>query len=264
MKRINFQLFIAAHKLILICVIFAGSSLITFAQLRPDECIVNGQIVGCKPKPQPQYKCAEGGPLIIKLNNATNFYERSIGYSNLNDNLKCRGLNIGFFGAASDVTLGFHVDENFVSRFTGGFPDISDNFLSLASNELVALNSVYFKEIIDTGKLSVIDSRGWVSYLTNPVAIDSELVRREQVHVENLGRIQTEPNRLAIVSGINARIKWNLDNRRLNPTVLSPTIRAINQVRNNMRVFYPRAEYDYGNIIHRMAVGEILAARHRN
>lgn len=224
-------------------------------QGRPDGCRPGGQL--CPPtQPAKPRLCADGGPLIIKLNSAGNYYERSDAYTGLDDNLKCRGLNIGFYGAASDVTWGFHIDQNFVKPITGGFSEMADKFLALASSQLVTLNVAEFRELAVTGRLGVTDGR-FVSYLTEPATIDRELVRREQVVVEN-GLIQTGTYRNAIVGNINARIKYNLDR-----TAVGPTMQAMKQVRDNMRAIFRYAEFDYGSIYHRMAVGEILAAQHR-
>jgi hypothetical protein len=220
------------------------------------RCEVNGQTFATCETPQPRVKCAEGGPLIIRLNRAGNYYERSNGYTYLNDNLKCRGVEVGFFGAASDVTWGFHMDQNFLKPITGGFSEVADKFLALASSQLVTLNVAEFKELADTGKLSVTNGR-FVSYLTEPATIDRELIRREQLVVEN-GLIQTGMYRNAIVANINARIKYNLDR-----AAVGATMQAMKQVRNSMRTIFPNSEFDYGNIYHRMAVGEVLAEQHR-
>ena len=214
------------------------SGLSTFAQQKmPDGCtVVRGQIV-CPPAQQTTpNRCAEGGPLIIKLNSSGTFYERSIGYLGLDEILKCRGLNTGFFGAASDVTWAFYVDEKlkiYTLGLAGGFSDKVDAVLRLASNQLVPLNTSEFAEIMSTGKLAVTDGR-LVAYLTDPVAIDFELVRREQIVVENV-LLQTGNYRNPIVTTINARINVNLDYARYIQAPLSPTMKAIAQVRDNKR-----------------------------
>jgi hypothetical protein len=97
---------------------------------------------------------------------------------------------------------------------------------------------------------------------TDPIALDTELVDREQLFVET-ALMNTGSNRLTIGAGINGRIKWNLDNARYLQTPLSPTMSAITKVRDTLREVDPNAEYDYGNINHRQAVGYILAAQHR-
>jgi hypothetical protein len=239
---------------------FSCLGLSTFAQQR------GGQIP-LPTQPSKPTRCADGGPLIIKLNRAGTFYERSTGYHDFDDNLKCRELNIGFFGAASDVTWDFFVDENlkiYTGALIGGFPDKADTFLRLASNQLVGLNTSEFTEIISTGKLSVIDGRGFVTYLTDPVAIDFELVRREQAVIQQ-DLPQTGSDALPIVLAINARINQNLDSARYIQAPLSPTVRAIAQVRDNKRILFNNANaiYDYGDMNDRMAVGLILAAQHR-
>ena len=101
----------------------------TFGQQRmPEGCtVVRGQIVCPPEQPSKPTLCAAGGPLIIKLNRAGNYYERSGIYTEMNDNLKCRGLNIGFFGAASDVTWAFHADENLWSPL-GPYREMTMNF----------------------------------------------------------------------------------------------------------------------------------------
>jgi len=203
--------------------------------------------------PKKKENCADGGPLIIKLNEATGYYERSIGYGHLSDNLKCRGLNIGFFGAASEVTGDLNKDKL-------GFSEAADRFLAQTSKDLVLLNAIEFKELADTGKLRNRDASGYMS--TNPVDLDTELVVREQSIVEILLNKQG-PNRYVIVSDINERIKWNLDHVRYLETPFSSTMSAIAKVRDTMREVDPNAEYNYGNIDHRIAVGYILAAQHR-
>jgi hypothetical protein len=278
MKRINLTAFIAARKLvlkfILLCLFFAGLAVAASAQQNTGPCTINGRSYNsCTRSPngdcvvvpgqiygkcdmQTPAKCAEGGPLIIKLNSAGTYYERSIGYTYLNDNLKCRGVDIGFFGAASDVTWGLHMDPKFLKSITGSFSEMADTFLALASSQLVTLNVAEFRELADTGKLSITDGR-YVAYLTNPVDIDSELVRREQMIVEN-DLVQTGIYRNAIVTNINTRIKYNLDG-----VYFGATMQAMKEVRNNMRVMFPNAEFDYGNFYNRVAVGNILAKQHR-
>lgn len=285
MKRINLTAFIATTKLtlVLMCLIFTVFTLKTSAQqkttctvdgkvfddctrLPNGNCLLYGQLqVKCTAQPQP--RCADGGPLIIKLNKAGTFYERSTGYHDFDDNLRCRELNIGFFGAARDITWDFFVDEKlkiYTGGVIGGFPDKADTFLGLASNQLVRLNTSEFAEIISTRKLSVIDDRGFVTYLTDPVAIDFELVRREQAVVQQ-DLIQTGSDALPIVLAINARINGNLDYARYIQAPLSPTMRAIAQVRDNKRILFNNANaiYDYGDMNDRMAVGLILATQHR-
>lgn len=72
---------------------------------------------------------------------------------------------------------------------------------------------------------------------------------------------QTGGYRNGIVFDINQRTKLVLDSRPQGG--LSSTMRAIAQVRENRRAMNPYAEYDYGNIYDRVAVGEILAKQHR-
>lgn len=282
MKQINLTVFAATRKhalrLMFMCLLFAVFTLVTSAQQKTTKCTMNGKTYDncrqlangfcevngqtfAKCETQTPAKCAEGGPLIIKLNAATGYYDRYIGYTSFDENLKCRGINIGFFGAASDVTYGFYMDPNYLKLITGDFSKMAADFLGIQSSNLAKLNMAEFKELVDTNKLSVRNGI-YVIYLSDPILIDSELVRREQLVVEN-GLLQLGNYRYGVVSDINSRIKWNLDNFRYVQAPFSPTMRAIAQVRDELRKTVPKAEYDYGNFLHRVAVGNILAAQHR-
>lgn len=278
MKQTNLTAFAPTRKLalrlIFMCLLFAIFTLVTSAQQKTTKCTMNGKTYDncrqlangfcevngqtfAKCETQTSAKCAEGGPLIIKLNAATGYYDRYIGYTSFNENLKCRGINIGFFGAASDVTYGFYMDPNYLKWITGDFSKMAADFLGIQSTNLANLNVAEFKEVVDTSKLSVRNGI-YVTYLSDPILIDSELVRREQAIVEN-GLVLLGNYRYGVVSDINARIKLSLDRFRY----LSATMRAIGQVRDELRRTVPSAEYDYGNFYHRVAVGDILAAQHR-
>ena len=256
-------------KLIVMCGFLAFSSTAAFGQrgtciinnqvvsncdLRgmDSTCTKNGQVLPCKAAPRSS--CGNGGLLIIKLNSARNYGERSDTYSEMDDNLKCRGVNIGFFGAASDVTYAFYADVTYWT-FTGAYTEITKKFFQVVSTKLVETNTFAFKELSETRQLLGLEGK----YVTNPAEIDKHLVMGEQIVVERA--LDQSGYRDAIVSDINQRTKMVLDSRPQGR--LSATMRAIAQVRNNKRALNRNAEYDYGNLYDRVAVGEILAANHR-
>lgn len=210
-----------------------------------DLCMYRGQVLPCNKAPMK--RCADSGPLIIKLNSATGYYERSLSYSEMFSSLFCRGIYIGLYAAASDITRDFSRDRLGIGRE-------ADKFLQDTSARLARLNGKSFKEIIESRKLRKSDGMG---YLSNPVDIDRELVRREQRLVQAQLNSLTYSEKSTIISQINVKIKkWII-------TQASPSIRAMAAIRNSKRKTDRRAEFDYGDINDRIAVGDILTSTHR-
>lgn len=277
MKRLNLTSVLIILKLnpslILMCGIFTFCSFTAFGQ--KGTCIINnqivhdcdlrgmssiceknGQIYPCNKTTTAKTNCGDGGLLIIKLNSAGTYYERFRAYEDMSSNIRCRGSKIGFFRAASDVTHTLFADETFPT-FSGEYAQMANTFLQLTSTALVQVKTAAFKELTETGKLLGLEGR----YLTDPEEIDRNLVMGEQLLVEKALQ-QTGVNRGFIVLDINARMKWILDNR---PDLQGgPVMAAIAEVRKNRRLINRYAEYDYGNLYDRVAVGEILAKRRRN
>jgi hypothetical protein len=193
--------------------------------------------------------------LILKLNRATTYYERYDAYKEMDGHLKCLGVNVGTFGAASDVTFGFSVDENFPT-LTGEYSLMTNEWFNSTSAALVVVNAEAFKELAETRQLVGLEGRP----VTDPTEIDTHLIAGEQLVVGKLLN-DAGPRRPFIVADINARIKMVLDNRLHGR--LSANMRAIAAVRVAKRASNKNAEFDYGNFEDRVAVGIILAASHR-
>jgi len=224
--------------------LFAATS---FGQQNSNRCVIRGQIYDNCTQP-PKNICAAGGPLIIRLTAAGSYWERWQSYSSINDNLHCRGIGVGFFGAASAVTRGFSVDLT-------EFGKNSQKFLDDTSKALALMNASLATELINTSKLKL--SNG--GYLTNPADIDKELVRREQQYVENA--LKTNWYSADIIRNINSRTKWHLDYNIVGPMISN--ISAISAVRFQKRRNNPGAEFDYGNINDRIAVGILTSSQYR-
>lgn len=209
-----------------------------------DSCFYNGQILPCNKTPEKS--CGDSGPLIIKLNEATRYYERWPIYDAMGLNLDCRGISVGFFGAASDVTHDFAAD-------LFGIGKEADAFLSSVSTRLAQMNVHFFKELVDTGNLKTADGQG---YLTSGANIDRELVKREQALVqEELDKLSAA-DKAKLTQQINAKIaRWIWST--------SPSAKAMAQVRDSKRKTDPEAQFDYSDINDRIAVGNILAAERR-
>lgn len=209
-----------------------------------DTCSYNGQILPCNKTPEKS--CGDSGLLIIKLNDATKYYERWFAYKAMDLDLVCRGISAGFFGAASDITRTFAGDLL-------GIGKEADPFLESVSAKLAQINIGFFKELVETGKLKTSDGQG---YLSDATEIDLELVRREQALVqEELDKLSAA-NKAQVIRQINLKIRnW----------IGSPSVnaRAMAQVRASKRKTNPKAEFDYGDINDRIAVGNILAENHR-
>jgi hypothetical protein len=259
-------------RLALMCVIVALFSSAAFGQrtgtciindqvvqncdltLMNSTCTKNGQILPCH-KPNENI-CQGSGLLIIRLNNATGYYERSNTYNDMQNNLRCRGLNMGFFGAASEVTRAFNIDESYWT-FTGSYTPMTLKFFGDLSALLVPINSSAFDELTKSRQLVGLEGR----IITNPEEIDTHLVTGEQLIAEK-ALDAMGIHRAGIVADINTRTKMVLDSRP--QAMLNATMRAVAQVRMNKRSRTNRfAEYDYGDIFDRIAVGKILAAQNR-
>ncbi len=207
-----------------------------------DTCMYNGQIFPCNKTPEKS--CGNSGLLIIKLNEATKFYERSSTYEAMGLDLVCRGISSGFFGAASDVTAVFAFDPF-------GIGEEADAFLGSASGKLAQMNVRFFKELVDTRKLKTADG-----YLTDPAEIDQELVKREQTLLQEEYDKLSAATKAKVTQQINAKIR----NWISHP---SPSPRAMAKVRDSKRRTNPKAEFDFSDINDRIAVGNILAADRR-
>lgn len=224
--------------------LFAATS---FGQQNSNRCVIRGQIYDNCSQP-PKSICAAGGPLIIRLRAAGSYWERWQSYSVINDNLHCRGIGVGFFGAASAVTRGFSVDLT-------EFGKNAQKFLDDTSKDLALLNASFATELINTGKLKLNSG----AYLTNSADIDKELVRREQQYVENA--LKTSWYSADIIRNINSRTKWHLDYDIFGPMISN--ISAISAVRSQKRRNNLSAEFDYGNINDRLAVGILTSSHYR-
>ena len=209
-----------------------------------DTCSYNGQILPCNKTPEGS--CGNSGLLVIKLNEATNYFQRSIAYGAMGADLFCRGISVGFLGAASDVTAAFSADW----RGIGGE---ADAFLNSLSPKLAKLNGGFFKELADTGKLRTTDGRG---YLTDAAEIDAEVIKREQELAQEEYDKLSAATKALVTQQINTKIhnwiRWP-----------SPVAQAMKTVRDAKRKTDPNAEFDYSDIKDRIAVGKILAEEHR-
>ena len=209
-----------------------------------DTCFFNGQILPCNKTPEKS--CGDGGLLIIRLNEATKYYERANTYDEMGLNLVCRGISVGFFGAANDVTHDFAADLL-------GIGEEADAFLNSVSSKLAQMNARFFKELVETGKLKTADGEG---YLTDPAEIDRELVKREQTLVQEEYDELSAANKAEVTRQINTKIRrwiWST----------YPSAKAMAQVRDAKRKTSPEAQFDYSDINDRIAVGNILAAERR-
>jgi hypothetical protein len=209
-----------------------------------DTCSYNGQILPCNKTPEGS--CGNSGLLVIKLNEATKYFQRSIAYDAMGLNLFCRGISVGFLGAASDVTAAFSGD--FI-----GIGEEAEAFLNSVSPKLAQMNGRFFKELADTGKLRTTDGRG---YLTDAAEIDAELIKREQELAQEEYDKLSAANKALVTQQINSKIhnwiRWP-----------SPVASAMKKVRDSKRRTNPNAEFDYSDIKDRIAVGNILATEHR-
>jgi len=163
---------------------------------------------------------------------------------------------MGFFGAASEVTRAFYIDESYWT-FTGSYTPMTRKFFEDLSALLVPINSSAFDELTKSRQLVGLEGR----IITNPEEIDTHLVTGEQLIAEK-ALDAMGIHRAGIVADINTRTKMVLDSRP--QAMLNATMRAVAQVRMNKRSRTNQfAEYDYGDIFDRIAVGKILAAQNR-
>jgi hypothetical protein len=185
---------------------------------------------------------------IAKLGSLLQYKERSRTYAQIHRELQKRGIKIGFFRAASVVTLDFSLSRDSEKP--------AQDYLDGLSKDLAVINSKYILELLKTGRLEKEDK---TDCFVTPEEIDNELVRREQQFAEN--KLFKLKDRKKIIEIINDRIKWWLDTPVLNES--SGSISAINKVRNNKRKIDNKAEFDFGNITDRIGVGKILAENFR-
>ncbi|HEX8735454.1 MAG TPA: hypothetical protein VF721_09040 [Pyrinomonadaceae bacterium] len=185
---------------------------------------------------------------IAKLSSLAQYKERAETYVQIHREIQKRGIKIGFFRAASVVTLDFSLSLDLEQP--------AQDYLDQLSKDLAGINTKYILELLKTGRLEKEDKTGC---FIMPEEIDSELVRREQQFAEN--KLSKLKDRKKIVEIINARIKLWLDKPVLNK--LSGSITAIDKVRDNKRKTNNKAEFDFGNIKDRISVGKILAENFR-
>lgn len=185
---------------------------------------------------------------ISELGKLTDYCERSRSYHQIHEELQKRGIGVGFFQAASDVTAD-------LCRVKLG--KTAQDFLDNLSKQLAGINARYATELLQTGKLEKENKSG---FFTDPNEIDAELVRREQVFAGN--QLSKSSKRTEIIAEINAGTNAFL--ARLAGGILYPSMSATNEIIKIKRKTNPKAGFDYGSIDDRMNVGNFLTAKHRN
>jgi hypothetical protein len=221
----------------------------------------------------------ERGKFEAEVKNApklTTFYQRYFLYDKINKELHKQKTNVGFFGAASSVTLlfsvGFINDRSLqitlsvTDRLILGalmrhlaFSETSQNFMKQLSQGLSQFNVEPALEILRTGTLT---ASGQV--LKDGKAIDEEMVRREQQYAEQLlGQFDAE-NRSVLISDINTAFNRSVEfGGSVGATSVFSSLRAVKKVYDEKRLNNPEAQLDYSILQERIKIGEATAEMHR-